>query len=293
MLNSKLKHFPVLLALLISSQAFAATVADDFTQATVNDSPGGLAATPSVGNGLNWQTEGYACLTAGISSGTNLNNSTTVLSTKSTYSNIPGCDLMGTVPSADAAGSGALRLTSGVNSTGTAGPGNQASAIVSGGTFPSDQGLQVTFTTYTYAGNSGGSGHEGADGIGFFLQDGSVGTTLTLPNASVIPNIGAYGGSLGYSCSQSKGSGLTGAYLGLGMDEYGNFLNSGDNTSTGIPAQATDTGHGANNFGSGTYQSNRIGLRGAGNVSWYWLNKNYPNLYPTSLPTSGSNGNQQ
>src|SRR5487761_2224806 len=123
MLNSKLKHFPVLFALLISSQTFAATVSDDFTQPTVNDSPGGFGATPSVGNGLNWTPINYACLTAGTSS----NNSTTVGTTSSTYSNIPGCNYS----TPDAVGSGALRLTPSANS--------QSGAIVSQETFPSTQ----------------------------------------------------------------------------------------------------------------------------------------------------------
>lgn len=75
----------------------------------------------------------------------------------------------------------------------------------------------------------------------FFLTDGEKEASL-----------GATGGSLGYSCANSatKGHGIIGGYLGLGIDEYGNFLNGGywgDNTSTG--------------FG---YRRNRIGLRGAG-----------------------------
>ena len=68
--------------------------------------------------------------------------------------------------------------------------GNQFGNIVSNFTFPSNQGLQVTFTTYTYGGDAGGNPGNGADGISFFLMDGSVS-----------PNIGAIGGSLGYSCS--------------------------------------------------------------------------------------------
>ena len=269
MLNINLKHFPALLALVFSAQAFAATtLTDDFTQAAVNDSTTAYAASPSTGNGLNWVPQGMACLTAGIAT----NNQTTTVGAAN-YSNIPGCNVTHTVPSADAAGSGALRLTSGVNSTGSTSAGNQTGAIVSGSTFSSDQGLQVTFTTYSYAGDGGGNGHDGADGMVFFLQDGAVGTTV-----GGVTNIGAFGGSLGYSCSAGKGAGLTGAYLGLGMDEYGNFLNSGDNSNTGIASQTSGT-QGGNTFGSGQVQSNRIGLRGAGNVSWYWLNANYPNLY--------------
>src|SRR6202035_4242754 len=60
--------------------------------------------------------------------------------------------------------------------------------------------------------------------------------------------------------------GVTGGYLGLGIDEFGNFLNPGDNTATG-PSQ----------------QGNRIWLRGAGNVSWSFLNLNFSQYYPSSL----------
>ena len=231
MLNHKFRHFSVLLALIFSASTFAVTVSDDFTQATDTN---------------NWVAQNYACLTAG----TTANNTTA-------NSKIPGCNY-GTP---DAPGSGALRLTPASTS--------QKGAITSSYTFPSSQGLQATFTTYTWGGSgNGGGSNQGADGISFFLMDGSVGTTL--PNG--VPNIGAFGGSLGYSCAQSKGSGLTGAYLGLGMDEWGNFLNSSDNTNTGIPVQLTSSAGNPNltfnSWGSGTYQPNRIGLRGAGNVSW-------------------------
>ncbi|MDE2249968.1 MAG: pilus assembly protein PilY, partial [Gammaproteobacteria bacterium] len=155
----------------------------------------------------------------------------------------------------DPGGNGALRFTNG-NPYGY----SQNGAIVSAVPFPSTQGVQVTFKTVTYRGDSGGGGRDGADGMSFYLMDGS------LP-----PGIGAWGGSLGYSCSNANPpyGGLVGAYLGLGIDEYGNFLNQGDNTASG--------------FG---YQWNRIGLRGYGNVAWPWLNANYPSYYPSSLTSA-------
>ena len=272
MLTNKLKHFFVLLVLVFSSQAIAMTVSDDFTQATDSN---------------NWVAQYYACLTAGSSS---------VATTNANYngggnSKIPGCNY-GTP---NAAGSGALRLTPA--------SGNQHGAIVSNYTFPSNQGLAITFTTYTYGGSANGLASDGADGLSFFLQDGSVGTTL--PDESI--NLGSWGGSLAYTCSNANSpyTGLTGAYLGLGIDEWGNFLNGGsgnDNTATGITNQlqtsSTNTActsvenNGCNWFtnGSGnTQQANRIGLRGAGNVSWYWLNQNYPSIYPSTLSSSTQN----
>ena len=64
--------------------------------------------------------------------------------------------------------------------------------------------------------------------------------------------LGDWGGSLGYTCSNTNNSanqgyaGMIGGYIGLGIDEYGNFLNGdgingvgaityfGDNTSSGF-----------------------------------------------------------
>jgi type IV pilus assembly protein PilY1 len=214
-----------------------------------------------VASSFNWKTFNGACLTAGDGTGT-----------------IPKCDKLpyygtealvggntGTLP--DTAGNGALRFTNGK-------PGgyNQAGSIISNFTFNTGQGLQVTFKTVTYRGDSGGTGKDGADGMSFFLMDGAVAPYDT----------GATGGSLGYTCSNSNDDptprtdgtirmydGLAGGYLGLGIDEYGNFLNQGDNTATGF-----------------NYVPGRIGLRGAGNVSFVYLNKNFPSMYPSSLTTT-------
>ena len=267
---SSMRLFSALLTLLLTTQAYA--ISDDFTQATDTN---------------NWVALGYACLTAGTTS----NNSTTAATTSSTYSSIPGCNY-GTP---DTPGGGALRLTPS--------SGNMHGSIVSNYTMPTNQGLQITFTTYTFDGQgNGGGSNQGADGMSFFLQDGAVGTTV-----NGLSNIGQYGGSLGYSCAQGKGDGLNGAYLGLGIDEWGNFLNAGDNTATGI-LNTNYTGgtygtpsaiNGSNSYktnvnnaptgsGGAYYQPNRIGLRGAGNVSGYWLNQNYPNLYPSAAANSSA-----
>jgi type IV pilus assembly protein PilY1 len=176
----------------------------------------------------------------------------------------------GTLPDDPTVG-GALRFTNGYAQGSNQPHGyNQNGAILSNFTFPSTNGLQVTFTTETYEGNSGGGGGDGADGISFFLQSTDNGQT---------PDIGAFGGSLAYTCSNSNNDGtlrsngqprgydgLVGGYMGLGIDEYGNFLNQSDNTSTG--------------WG---YQWNRIGLRGAGSTAWSYLNATYPAQYPSAL----------
>jgi len=213
----------------------------------------------------NWASFNGACLTAGNSS-----NSSSIPSclglpyyagqvqVGGQWGNLGSPNGTGTSQIPDPPGFGALRLTNGAPYY------HQNGAIVSNFTFPSNSGVQVTFKTVTYRGDSRGAAHDGADGISFYLMDGSQ-----------PPGIGAWGGSLGYSCSHANPlyDGVVGGYVGLGIDEYGNFLNEGDNTADG--------------YG---YQPGRIGLRGAGNVAWAWLNANYPNYYPSGLSTAYSNG---
>jgi len=69
-----------------------------------------------------------------------------------------------------------------------------------------DKGLQISFDMYQYDGS-------GADGIAFFLIDGSKNPTQP----------GAFGGSLGYSNNNTGDPGLVGGYVGVGFDVFGNF----------------------------------------------------------------------
>jgi type IV pilus assembly protein PilY1 len=163
-------------------------------------------------------------------------------------------------------------------------------AIVSANTFDTGSGIQVTFKTVTYRGDSGGAGGDGADGISFFLMNGSVTPTA----------IGATGGSLGYSCSNTNGpndnsvyDGLTGGYIGLGIDEFGNFLN-GTNLVSGYTGSNSATGDNTA-YGYG-FKPDRIGMRGAGSISWAALTAAYGTYqgsglpyYPASLATTYSN----
>jgi Ca2+-binding RTX toxin-like protein len=86
---------------------------------------------------------------------------------------------------------------------------NQAAYLPFDTLIPSNQGLSITFDFYSYGGS-------GADGISFFLVDGS----------QPIKAPGGFGGSLGYAPILT-GSGLTpglqGGYLGVGFDEFGSF----------------------------------------------------------------------
>jgi type IV pilus assembly protein PilY1 len=151
----------------------------------------------------------------------------------------------GTLP--DTGGNGALRLTNGDTKLNGGNGNNQKGAVVSNRGFSTKAGVQISWTSVTYGGNGydAGQGQNGADGITFFLAD-----------ANQAASIGGNGGSLGYSCSNGNGvyEGVRGGYVAVGADEYGNFVNSGDNTSTGIG-----------------FKPGRIGVRGAGNTNWYEL----------------------
>ena len=244
-------------------------VSEDFTGATTNSS---------------WYSFDDACLTAGQLAG--------VEPVGGTGGQIPGCvniqstygeNLVGgqngvagnkqTLP--DPVGYGALRFTNGslgaTNSCPAAGGCAQHGAIISATAFPSGQGVSVTFKTVTYRGNLYGTGDDGADGISFFLMD-----------ASQVPNIGSWGGSLAYTCSNTNTpyTGMVGAYVGLGIDEYGNFLN-GEQLMPGYTGSNVASGDNTQ-YGYG-YKPDRIGLRGAGNIAWSWLNTNYPTYYPSSF----------
>ena len=204
------------------------------------------------GNSLSWLSVNGACLTAAA-------YATPIAG------QIPGCrgnpyytgvtlnggytpNGLNTAP--DQAGFGALRFTN--NSA------SEAGGIISNFTFPNNAGLQVTFTAVSYEGSKDGPGGDGADGIAFFLTDGSA-------NSNRPFDVGAFGGSLGYSCSNDNDDGnnhpttyannvgpslsnnynrgfdgIWGGFLGVGIDEYGNFTNAGDNTAT--PVSATFVG---------------------------------------------------
>ncbi|CAG9176552.1 hypothetical protein LMG23992_03309 [Cupriavidus laharis] len=202
-----------------------------------------------------WRPMAGACLTAGNNTGS-----------------IPACGGLpyyqgkvlvggadGRLP--DRPGNGALRLTNGDYQSGGSNGDRQNGAIVSDFTFPAGQGLDVTFTAVTYGGDNFEG--RGADGISFFLADGSRPAT-----------VGALGGSLGYSCANGNPiyDGVAGAYIGLGIDEFGNFSNKSDNTTTGSGP----------NGGAGTTPG-RISLRGAGDVNWASLSARYPQYYPAGL----------
>ena len=136
-------------------------------------------------------------------------------STATGQENVPGCAAgQPSIPSGgDPVGGGALRLTDNAH--------DHHGFAIYDRLFPSTQGVRFTFTTFAYNGTRV-PGYNAGDGISVFLADGSVGAQ----------HPGAFGGSLGYAQKARDFDaevpdipGVPGGYVGVGVDEFGNFAN--------------------------------------------------------------------
>ncbi|CAM4001435.1 DUF6701 domain-containing protein [Aeromonas bestiarum] len=145
---------------------------------------------------------------------------------------------------------GRLRLTQNVT--------DQATSATFQRLFPGAGNLvTVEFDQYAYK----TFGTSGADGMAVVLSD-----------ATLTPQPGAFGGPLGYGFKTGI-SGFAGGWLGVGLDEYGNYANEGGSYNWGSRPQAVSI----RGSGSGTSGYNYL----AGTVS---------NLSPSV--DSGINGNR-
>ena len=111
--------------------------------------------------------------------------------------------------------------------------GNNSAAATVPGIFPAAGNyISVEFRQFAYNGS-------GADGI-----------AVTLSDYSVAPTPGAFGGSLGYA--QKTGiNGFAGGWVGVALDEFGNFENNTEGRSGGTPPCAGQC-------------PNSVGIRGSG-----------------------------
>lgn len=105
---------------------------------------------------------------------------------------------------------------------------NQIGSAVLNDAFPSSQGIIVTFEYAAWGGTALSS--KRGDGFSFFLIDGSK-----------QPSVGPAGAALGYACRTTSGgggscgsAGVSGAYVGVGLDSFGGFSTGdvGNNTGT-------------------------------------------------------------
>lgn len=158
---------------------------------------------------------------------------------------VPAVLTAGTI---DPEGEGYLRLTTN--------GGGQTGYVYCNYIFPSTKGFSVDFEYFTY-GNT--NVPPGADGISFFLFDASANPF----------NIGAFGGALGYAqryVQESNGNiidlpGVSKGYLGIGLDEWGNFAKADEGRQGGLAYQTIHA----------------VTLRGAGNGNAL-IPQNYPFL---------------
>lgn len=125
--------------------------------------------------------------------------------------------------------------------------------------FPGDGNyIQMTFKYYGYGGS-------GADGMAVILSD----STYT-------PQPGGFGGSLGYAPKASTGAaGFAGGWMGLGLDEYGNFSNKNDSGACASSATTCQT----------SALSQSVAIRGSRDT--YYLVTGTKTLSPTVSNSTG------
>lgn len=145
--------------------------------------------------------------------------------------------------------SGTLRLTDNTTTVATA-------ATVPANFPAAGNIIVVEFKSYAYNGS-------GADGM-----------ALTLSDANILPQPGAYGGSLGYAqkvgsdCTNPAGcAGFAGGWIGVALDEYGNFSQATEGRSGGPGSRADSVAVRGSGSGASTAASNYPYLDGTNSLN--------------------------
>ncbi|MEG4286935.1 DUF4347 domain-containing protein, partial [Microcoleus sp. A006_D1] len=164
-------------------------------------------------------------------------------------------------------GDGALQLTPAANT--------REAFVIYNNPIPSTDGLRVQFDFYSYGSNAQTRLSPGfpiepqpGDGLGFFFIDGTASPTRT----------GGFGGSLGYA--QRTGiPGIVGGYLGIGLDEYGNFSTSTEGRSGPVPPAIPGSA-------IGDYRPDSVTLRGREADNYQFLTNAIVPFGIDNIPTS-------
>lgn len=135
--------------------------------------------------------------------------------------------------------------------------GNQSTSSTFQRLFPAEDNLvQVEFDYFAWS----PSGGNGGDGVSIILSD-----------ASITPQPGSFGGALGYAPRDNGTAGFAGGWIGVGLDEYGNFANPNEG-KTGGPG----------------FRPQSITLRGSTSSSYRYLAGTAANLNP-AIDVRGTN----
>ena len=135
----------------------------------------------------------------------------------------------------------------------------------------------MTFDFFAYNGATspgpdGSIAPQPGDGISFFLIEGTASPTAA----------GGFSGSLGYAnlnTGASNTPGLVGGYLGIGLDEYGNFSNNTEGRSGPAPAAIPGSTIGA-------YRPDSITLRGSQATTYAFLTNAISPIGIDNIPKS-------
>ena len=194
---------------------------------------------------------------------------------------ITGGTVSGVLPAlgGSSPGDGALLLTPAINL--------REAFVIYNNPIPSTDGIRVQFDFYSYGSIQQFEppqpfiSPQPGDGLGFFLIDGTVSPTRT----------GGYGGSLAYA-PRTNIPGIEGGYLGIGLDEFGNFSTSTEGRSGPEPPPIPGSSIGSFRPDSVTIRGNQAnGYQFLTNAIVPFGIDNIPTSIDFSGPVAGSSFN--